>query len=159
MPFILDGTGSCKILVKFWSPLEVQDEFHHRFLCGPHGSSLKFHCDMSLLCLTWLVLFPSFTGSSLLHRTTTLPSCGEWDILSSCTWASHCGGLYSLVVRGLLEHWLEVSRLQKLQRWPTGLVAPQHVGSSWTRDWACVLLQWKCGILATGPPGESLFWF
>ena len=28
---LLDGTGSCKILVKFWNPLEVQDEFHIGF--------------------------------------------------------------------------------------------------------------------------------
>ena len=42
--------------------------------------------------------------------------------------------------------------------WYTGLVAPWHVKSSWTRDWSCVLCitGW---FLTTGPPGKSRFVF
>ena len=81
--------------------------------------------------------------------------------LRCCTWAfSSCGerGLLFLAVCGLLiavdslvvEHRLQVRGLQQLchvgsvvvarssraqaqQLWRTGLVTPQHVGSSWTR--------------------------
>ena len=34
--------------------------------------------------------------------------------------------------------WFPGSRAQATQLWRTGLVAPQHVGSSWTRDWTHV---------------------
>ena len=93
---LLDGTGSCKILVKFWNPLEVQDEFHHRFLCGPHGCSLQFHCDTSLPCLTWPVPF------------SLLPSLGL--VAHSCLVVA--AGIRSLTAYGLLtvaaplKHWL-----------------------------------------------------
>ena len=42
--------------------------------------------------------------------------------------------------------------------WYTGLVAPWHVKSSWTRDWSCVLCitGW---FVTTGPPGKSRFVF
>ena len=81
--------------------------------------------------------------------------------LHCCTWAfSSCGeqGLLFVQVRGLLiavaslvaEHRLQAHRLQQLQHvgsvvvahssraqaqqlWHMGLVAPRHVGSSWTR--------------------------
>ena len=66
--------------------------------------------------------------------------------LHCCTQAfSSCGERRLLVaVRRLLlavaslvaEHELQARGLQQL--WHTGLVAPQHVGSSWTRDRNCV---------------------
>ena len=40
---------------------------------------------------------------------------------------------HGLQVRGLQQLWLESSRAQAQQLWPMGLVAPRHVGSSWTR--------------------------
>ena len=40
---------------------------------------------------------------------------------------------HGLQARGLQQLWLEASRAQAQQLWHTGLVAPQHVGSSQTR--------------------------
>ena len=48
-------------------------------------------------------------------------SCGEWGLLSGCReQASHCDG--------------PSCGAQAQQVWCMGLTAPQHVGSSWTRD-------------------------
>ena len=43
-----------------------------------------------------------------------------------------CSGGFSLW--WFLLFWSTVSRLPRLQLWPTGLAASRHVGSSWTRD-------------------------
>ena len=79
--------------------------------------------------------------------------------LHCCAWAFSSGerGLLFVVVLGLLmavaflaaEHWLQArvlqqlwltgSRVQAQQLWHTGLVAPRHVESSWTRDQTCPL--------------------
>ena len=49
-------------------------------------------------------------------------SCSEQELLFFCTaWDSHCGGFCYCGARSQ-------------QLWHTGLVAPQHVESSWTRD-------------------------
>ena len=50
-------------------------------------------------------------------------SCGEQGLLSSCGGFSSCGAQ-------ALEH--------RLSSCGHGLVAPRHVGSSWTRDYTCV---------------------
>ena len=50
------------------------------------------------------------------------PSCGEWGLLSSChEGASHCSGSSCCGV-------------QAQSLWHTSWIAPQHVGSSLTRD-------------------------
>ena len=76
-------------------------------------------------------------GSSLLHE--LFSSCGEPGLLSSCCGQTsvlwllllHSTGYW---VRRLQKLWLLGSRAQAQQLWHTGLVAPQHVGSSWTRN-------------------------
>ena len=40
---------------------------------------------------------------------------------------------HGLQAHGLQQLWLAGSRAQAQQLWRTGLVAPRHVGSSWTR--------------------------
>ena len=61
---------------------------------------------------------------------------------------SRCGGggCSSLWRAGFSSRWLLL--LQS-----TGLVAPCHVESSWTRNWACVPAL-AGGFLTTGPPGK-----
>ena len=67
----------------------------------------------------------------------------EWGLLSSCSVsASHCDGFFCC------EAWALGTQAQQLQltgsRAPTqslgclGLITPQHVASSWTRDQICV---------------------
>ena len=85
----------------------------------------------------------------------TFSSCGEQELLSSCgVQASHCSvfsccraqalGHAGFGSYGMWAQWL----------WRTGLVAPWHVGSFWTRDQICVpcLGRW---ILNHWPPGKS----
>ena len=58
-------------------------------------------------------------------------SCGERGLLSSCrTRASHCSGFSCCRAQAL--------GAQAQQLCLSGLVAPWHVGSSWTRDSTCV---------------------
>ena len=62
-------------------------------------------------------------------------------------------GLLDVVASLVVEHSLSALEIQQL--WHTGLVVPEHVGSSWTRDYTHV----PCiggGFLTTGPPGKSL---
>ena len=62
-------------------------------------------------------------------------------------------GLLNVVASLVVEHSLSALEIQRL--WRTGLVVPQHVGSSWTRDYSHVpCIGW--GFLTTGPPGKSL---
>ena len=80
-------------------------------------------------------------------------SCGEWRPLSRCSalaphsgdlscgaWTPECTGFRSCGIR-----------IQQLWLW--GLVAPSYVGSSWTRDWNCLLL-WQVNSLPLGPQGS-----
>ena len=81
--------------------------------------------------------------------------------------ASHCGGYFCCGARTrhvgfsscgtqAQQLWLAGSRAQVQQLWRTGLVAPLHVGSSWTRVQTCV----PCigsGFLTTAPPGKLLY--
>ena len=84
-------------------------------------------------------------GSSLLCG--FFSSCGKRELLSSCSaWASHCSGFsccrgqarghagFSSFSTWAQELWLPGSRAQAQYLWCTGLVALQHVGSSWIRD-------------------------
>ena len=89
-------------------------------------------------------------GSSLLHAG-FLQLQGAGATLRCSVRASHCGGFSccgarpldtqaSVVVAcGLQQLWLSDSRARAQQLWRTGLVAPQHVGSSQTRARNCVL--------------------
>ena len=80
-------------------------------------------CFVFYLFLTLLTLHCS---------TQAFSTCGEQGgLLSTCSaQPSHCDG-FSCCAAQALGH-----RLQQL--WHTGLVAPQHVGSSQTRDQTCV---------------------
>ena len=62
---------------------------------------------------------------------------------------SCCGVQASLVVKHALQG------LWAQQLWCTGLVARQHVGSPWTRDWARVPHTGRWTLTA-GPPGKVL---
>ena len=79
------------------------------------------------------------------------PGCSEQGLLSSWgTQASHCGGFsccgsWALGQAGFSscgvwaqQLWLPGCRAQAQKLWCTGLVAPQHLGSSWIGDQTCV---------------------
>ena len=65
-------------------------------------------------------------------------SCGEWGLLFVVVRGLLIAVASLVVERGLQARrlqqlWLAGSRAQVQQPWCTGLVAPRHVGSSWTR--------------------------
>ena len=85
------------------------------------GGGALFVFVLGLCCCTW-----------------AFSSCGEWGLLSSCgVWASCCSG-FSCRAQALgiqaPQPWLLGSRAQAQSLLLTGLVGPQHVESSWTRD-------------------------
>ena len=60
----------------------------------------------------------------------------RWLLLLQSTGSRHVG--FSSCGAWAQQLWLLGSRGQALQLWHTGLVAPRHVGSSWTRAQTCV---------------------
>ena len=87
---------------------------------------------MGLCCCTWAFF-----------------SCDGWELLSSCgAQASRFGGFSCCGARA------QGSGLQWL--WQRGLVAPWHVGSSWTRDQTCVSCIGR-QILKQESPKSSFF--
>ena len=56
-----------------------------------------------------------------------------WLLLLLWSMSSRCAG-FSICGTRAQQLWLADSRAQAQQLWHTGLVAPWHVGSSWTRD-------------------------
>ena len=88
-------------------------------------------------------------GFLQLHPAGTTPRCNARA--SHCSGFSCCGaralGMWASVVvacglsscgQRAQQLWLTGSRVQTQQLWRTGLVAPRHVGSSWTRSRTCV---------------------
>ena len=79
---------------------------------------------------------------------------------SYCSSFSYCGaralGLAGFSNCGTWAQlpWFSGSKAQAQQLWPMGLVAPQHVGSSWTRDWT-LSPTLAGGFFTTEPPGKS----
>ena len=72
--------------------------------------------------------------------------------LCCCARASHCSGFSFGGAR---------ARAQAQQLWPTGLAAPQHVGSSWIRNRTCVpcIARWMPHHWATrGALGWTSSW-
>ena len=71
---------------------------------------------------------------------TGFSSCGVWASvvaargLSSCSVCALGRAGFSSCGMGAQQLWLAGSRAQAKQLWCTGLVAPRHVASSWTRD-------------------------
>ena len=55
----------------------------------------------------------------------------RWPLLLRSTGSRHAG--FSSCSTWAQQLWVTGSRAQAKQLWHTGLVAPQHVGSSWTR--------------------------
>ena len=92
------------ILFYFWLCCVFVAALGLSLVAGSGGYSSLWCAGFSL---RWLLLLRS-TGS----RRTGFSSCG--------TWAQ--------------QLWLVGSRAQAQQLWCTGLAAPRHVGSSWTRD-------------------------
>ena len=87
---------------------------------------------MGLCCCTWAFF-----------------SCDGWELLSRCgAQASRFGGFSCCGARA------QGSGLQWL--WQRGLVAPWHVGSSWTRDQTCVSCIGR-QILKQESPKSSFF--
>ena len=86
-----------------------------------------------------------------------------FTFISGCSGSLLLIGFSLVAVCGLLtavaflaeEHWLQVPRLPWL--WPTGSVAPQQVGSSWTRARLCVpyIGRWILNHWATRKVQES----
>ena len=65
---------------------------------------------------------------------------GEWGLLSSCrAWASHCSGFVCCRAWALgwegFSSWGSQTLEHRFSRlWCMGLVAPRHMGSSWSTD-------------------------
>ena len=78
----------------------------------------------------------------------------QWPLLLWSTGSRHAG--FSSCGARAQQLWLAGSRAQAQELWCTGLVAPQHAGSSQTRDGTCVpcIGRW---ILNHGPTREALF--
>ena len=85
-----------------------------------------FLAALGLCCCTWAFSSCSERGYSSL-----------WCTGFSLRWLLFVAE-HGLQVRGLQQLWLTGSRAHSQQLWHTGLVAPQHVGSSRTRARACV---------------------
>ena len=88
-------------------------------------------------------------------------SCGEWELLS--TWgarASHCSSFSCRRPRALGTQVSEVGGWQALSTGSvavgTGLVSPQHVGSSWIRDLTMSPIL-AGGFFTTEPAGKPSF--
>ena len=88
-----------------------------------------------------LFLFIFGCIGSLLLRTGFLQLRRAGATLRCGAQASHWGGFSCygawasiVVARRLQQLWLMGSRTQAQQLWCMGLVAPRHMGSSWTRD-------------------------
>ena len=92
-------------------------------------SKQRLPYDLKFSSILFVCLFVC-TGSSFAVR--AFASRGKWGRLSSCgAWASSCGD-FSCCGAQALEPRLQSS-------WHMGLVALQHVESSWTRDRTRVL--------------------
>ena len=74
-----------------------------------------------------------------------------WLLLLQSKGSRHAG--FSSCGTWAQQLWLAGSRVQAQQLWCTGLVAPWHVGSSWTRAWT-VSLALAGRFLTTAPPGK-----
>ena len=82
----------------------------------------------------------------------------RWLLLLQSTGSRHVG--FSSCGTWAQQLWLAGSRVKAQQLWRTGLVAPQHVGSSWTRDQTHVpcVGRWILNHCATGEvPSSVLF--
>ena len=64
---------------------------------------------------------------------------------------------HGLQVCGLQQLWLPGSRAQAQYLWSMGLVAAQHVGSSWTKGIKPVSPALAGGFFTTEPPGKPSF--
>ena len=83
-------------------------------------------------------------------------SYSEWGYSSCSTWVSHCGS-FSCCRTWALDTWASVVTAHGLL-WHSGLVAPWHVESSWTRI-KPLSLALIGGFLTTEPPGKSCILF
>ena len=102
---------------------------------------------ITTLFLKFIYLIYLYLAVLVLHCCTwALPSCSErgllffavhgfllwWLLLLWSMGSRHMG--FSSCSMQAQQLWLAGSRAQAQQLWRTGLVAPWHVGSSWTRD-------------------------
>ena len=123
--------------------LFLKNKFIYLFIFGCVGSSL--------LCAGFLQLRRVGATLSLWCTGFSL-----WWLLLLRSTGSRCAGFSSCGTRAR-QLWLAGSRVQAQQLWHMGLVAPQHVGSSWTRTRTRVPCTGR-QILNTAPPGKPLLW-
>ena len=105
---------------------------------GPPGKSLEHFFENYVFIYLWLHwVFTAVRGLSLVaaSRGYSLLQCtgfSLWWLLLLQSMGSRCMGFSSCGTQAQ-QLWLTGSRAQAQQLWHTGLVAPRHVGSSWTR--------------------------
>ena len=126
-------------------------------LAAEHGLMLMSMSSVAVVCVSCPVMSNSFQSHGL------------WPTRLLCPWDSpgkNTGVGCHALLQGIFPTQGLNLRLSCLLGWQagslplaqpelrcTGLVAPRHVGSSWTRDRACVPCIVK-QILTTGPPGK-----
>ena len=137
--YFFQGKSSQSLFI--WECLHIAFIFEGQFCCIQHSLLTVFffqHLEYISHYLLTSTLFFFLAALGLYCCVQATLCCGAW--------ASHCGG-FSCCSTWALGHtgfsscgmqaqqlWLAGSRAQAQQLWHTGLVAPQHVGSSWTRD-------------------------
>ena len=130
---------------------------------------LSQHLSQALQChkvcfLSLIYLFLAALGLRCCTR--AFSSCGERGLLFLLVLrllfaVASLAVEHGLWARGLQELWLVGSRAQAQQLWRTGLVAPQHVGSSWTWAWTRVpcIGRWILNHCATGEAHDVIsYW-
>ena len=117
------------VFVYFWKPSTSPPQLSEWRCHKPH---------IFLILLYFLKILFIYLFMDMLD----LPFC-TGSVSSCSSWASHRGGFSCCWAQAL-------EQLQELQL--IGLVAPRHVGSSWTRD-PCFISKFP----TTGPPGRSLY--
>ena len=107
----------------------------------------------------YLFILGGCAGSWLLHR--LFSSGGESGPLPSCgVWASHCGGFSCCRAWALGPSGFRSCTARSQYLWflgssaCMGLIAMQHVDSSWIRDSNPCLFYWQADFFTTEPPGK-----
>ena len=118
---------------------------HHHYLTSetlnywcPVGPSIYLFIFLKILfiLMSELFFFPTVLGLHCCVRAFLVEASGGYSSLPCAGFSLRWLLLLRSMALGATGFSSCGSRAQEL--WRTGLVAPQHVGSSWTRDWTCV---------------------
>ena len=114
----------------------------------------------------YIILFIYFWLCWVFIALNVFSSCGEQELLSSCSaWASHCGGFSccraqalgaqapAVVAHGLSRRNSRALRAQAQKSWCTGLVA---CGIFPNQRWNLCLRHWQANFLLLEPLGKSI---